>query len=821
MILVVDDEKMVREMVSQVLSTRGYECRTAVNGREALSILDEGSFSIAVVDIVMPGMDGIELLKEIKARYPQTDTIIMTAYSKDYNFIDVVKHGASDFISKPFSNDELEAKVNRVFRERELRTEILTSRNKLKSIFDGIKDGIYVIDRDYHILSVNKALADKMDVSFADMIGKHCYEIFYKRNTPCEGDGFVCPGKTSFAEGMPIKTIRKLNSVKGETCYFEVEATPISSNNQKASQAILICRNVTDRALAEELLKKNEDRLRTILDTVQTGIVIIDPENHKIVYANKVAVNMIGTTRENITGSVCHRYICPAEVGKCPITDLGQTVEEDADRILITADGREIPILKSVGTVMLDDRKHLVESFLDISERKKQREDLIRTKEFMDNIIDNSMDMIVIGDATGNFVRVNKAFLKKTGYQREEVIGKHIMEFSAMKEGTYESTAGETIEVDKELNETSYKMIAELLDKGGVSCWQNYYIRKDKKIIPTETSVIMLYDKEGNITGSVGICRDITDRRKSEIEKTRLLNETKEALEELKKTQSYLLQSEKMASVGQLAAGVAHEINNPTGFVHSNLGSLNKYSMRLLELIRKYEEGMDELKNNGHKEITSFCKEIEALKKKLKIDVIMNDFQKVITDSLEGTERIKKIVADLKNFSHVDQAEFKYADITEGIESTLNVVWNELKYKCTVEKDYGDLPKLYCNLGQLNQVFANLLVNAAHAIEEEGVIRIATRYVNGKSRDNDDGRGHVEVTINDTGCGIPEDKLGRIFEPFFTTKDVGKGTGLGLSIAYDIIRKTHNGEIGVESEVGKGTTFTIKLPLMPNGDKNG
>jgi signal transduction histidine kinase len=235
--------------------------------------------------------------------------------------------------------------------------------------------------------------------------------------------------------------------------------------------------------------------------------------------------------------------------------------------------------------------------------------------------------------------------------------------------------------------------------------------------------------------------------------------------------------------------------------------------------MRRYDEVLASLKDNSSKEVASFYEEMDELKKKLKIDFIMKDFQKVIADSLNGTQRIKKIVADLKNFSRVDQEEFKTANINEGIESTLNVVWNELKYKCTVEKEYGDLPQIYCNLGQLNQVFVNLLINAAQAIEEKGVITISTRYLNGQSADNNKEQDYIEIKISDTGRGIPDDKLNRIFDPFFTTKDVGKGTGLGLSIAYDIIQK-HKGKIEVGSEVGKGTTFTIKLPLIKNREDN-
>ncbi len=309
--------------------------------------------------------------------------------------------------------------------------------------------------------------------------------------------------------------------------------------------------------------------------------------------------------------------------------------------------------------------------------------------------------------------------------------------------------------------------------------------------------------------------KEYKKKNKDLLQSNKKLNET---LRELKETQSYLLQSEKMASIGQLAAGVAHEMNNPIGFVYSNLGSLIKYCNKVLELLKGYEEGIAVLKRNGNKEIVCIVKDIEEIKKKLKIDFIIKDFQKIIADSLEGTERIKKIVADLKSFSRFDQAEFGYADINKGLESTLNVAWNELKYTCTVEKDCGNLPQIHCNLGQLNQVFMNLLVNAAQAIKGKGTIKISTRYLNGPLTNSTTEQDYIEIKISDTGSGIPEEKLKMIFDPFFTTKPAGKGTGLGLSIAYDIIKK-HNGEITVQSKVEKGTTFTIKLPLLEGKDR--
>lgn len=269
---------------------------------------------------------------------------------------------------------------------------------------------------------------------------------------------------------------------------------------------------------------------------------------------------------------------------------------------------------------------------------------------------------------------------------------------------------------------------------------------------------------------------------------------------ELRVAQSNLLQSEKMASIGQLAAGVAHEINNPVGYVMSNLGSLRKYADKLTEFITIQSQVLASL----HTDAGSAVRERA---KALQIDFVCKDIESLISESLEGTKRIQKIVQDLKNFSRVDAAEYEEADINAGLESTLNIVWNEMKYKATVKKEFGDLPKTWCNPGKLNQVFMNILLNAAQSIERQGEISIKT----GRSH------GMISVEIRDTGCGIAPDHRRRIFEPFFTTKEIGKGTGLGLSIAYDIVKK-HNGEIEVESEPGKGTAFIIKIPVVSRKD---
>jgi len=282
----------------------------------------------------------------------------------------------------------------------------------------------------------------------------------------------------------------------------------------------------------------------------------------------------------------------------------------------------------------------------------------------------------------------------------------------------------------------------------------------------------------------------------------KLLHDIQEALDKrnlearLKLSQAQVIQQEKMASIGQLSAGVAHEINNPVGFVNSNLSTLRKYFARLTEFLNS-QEAIVKRQASG-----TIAEEVAKLRKELKIDYILEDVDSLITESLEGTERIRKIVQDLKLFSRQDPDEAGLFNINEAIESSLNIVWNELKYTTTVKKDLGELPPILCFPQKLSQVFVNILINAGQAIERKGEIKIRSWHENDL----------IHVIISDTGSGMAKEVMDNIFEPFYTTKPPGKGTGLGMSIAAEIIRK-HAGKIEVESEVGKGTTFKITIPV--------
>jgi PAS domain S-box-containing protein len=320
----------------------------------------------------------------------------------------------------------------------------------------------------------------------------------------------------------------------------------------------------------------------------------------------------------------------------------------------------------------------------------------------------------------------------------------------------------------------------------------------DKQVLWVTDRTSVLRNAAGDAEFYDGILSDITERRQQAKEMTEALTAQRQLNKRLEEAHNQLLQSEKMASIGQLAAGIAHELNNPIGFVHSNLGTLEAYLRDVMEIIDAYD-----LKLGSGDDAAASKEAMNRLREQRDFNFVREDIVQLLAESKDGLSRVRKIVQDLKSFSHVSEQEWQWADLHQGLDSTLNIVWNELKYKCKVIKEYGDLPKVYCLISQLNQVFMNLLVNAGHAIEKQGTITLRTSLSDDET---------VCIEVIDSGKGIAPEHLSRIFEPFFTTKAIGKGTGLGLSLSYGIIDK-HHGKIEVDSIVGTGTTFRILIPI--------
>ncbi|AOJ91072.1 histidine kinase [Burkholderia sp. MSMB0856] len=288
---------------------------------------------------------------------------------------------------------------------------------------------------------------------------------------------------------------------------------------------------------------------------------------------------------------------------------------------------------------------------------------------------------------------------------------------------------------------------------------------------------------------------EIDERRAAQSRLEQEKDEQRRLLRALEETHVQLLQSEKLASIGQLAAGVAHEINNPIGFISANLNTLRTWVRSLLDVVAAHDAALTQLEPATRDVLTS-------MRVAADLDYVRDEIVTLIDESIDGAVRVRRIVQDLRDFSRPGSGEWSVVDIHAGLESTLNVVHNELKYKADIVREYGDVPQVECLPSQLNQVFMNLLVNAAHAIPTRGVITIRT---------SSDGE-QVSIAISDTGTGMTPDVVRRIFDPFFTTKPVGQGTGLGLSVSHGIVER-HRGAIDVTSEPGRGTTFCVRLPI--------
>ena len=380
-------------------------------------------------------------------------------------------------------------------------------------------------------------------------------------------------------------------------------------------------------------------------------------------------------------------------------------------------------------------------------------------------LFEQESDAIVVFDLGSHAIAdVNDAMLRMYGYGREELIGHDLKML-----------------MDQPYYDSLHRACTENASGAHFILLRQEHRKKDGTAVPVSCRgrIIEMNGKE-QLFCSI---RDSTDKIRQEEENALL--------------QAQFLHSEKMASIGVLAAGIAHEINNPMAFISSNLLTMDKYLKHILKYVDFLSEQVARCADPGVSE------QVRKRRDALQIDYVLQDSVDLVTESTSGAERVKKIVQDLKLFTRSDDAEPKLFNVHDCMENTINIIWNELKYKAMLEKDYGEVPAVRGYPQQLSQVFMNLLVNAAHAIEKQGVITISTW------RDGPE----VCVSISDTGCGIPEKNIKKIFEPFYTTKEVGKGSGLGLSIAYDIVTKKLCGTISVVSREGAGTTFTMRLPV--------
>lgn len=576
----------------------------------------------------------------------------------------------------------------------------------------------------------------------------------------------------------------------------------------------------------------------TVLDAVSTPILL--HRLGRVIYINEAMARLTGYSREEVYGwwfyEIGHGKWKETLFERAEARMRGEQVPNVYEFPLQTKDDRECWVELTASRLNLGDIPTIFCSIYDLTDRKKIEVAQIQMQKMLAQIIDGSPVPTFVINAEHKVTHWNQACAALTGIAAENMLG--------------------SSDIWELFYSTPRPVLAELIVDNSIDSLDSYYAHKLKPSVLVEGgyevedffpqlgqegrwlyfTAAPLRDVSGQLIGAVETLLDITDHRSAEQKLLKYQTELEELVEQrtgelgeanrklesdvqrralieaeltkrngeltelnakLADATKQLVQSEKLASIGQLAAGVAHEINNPIGYVHSNIGTLDVYLTDLFSVLNAYEKlepGLGQPEQNS----------LQALRKDVDIDFLKEDIPVLMRESKEGITRVRKIVQDLKDFSRVDSTqEWSWVNLHHGLDSTINIVANEIKYKADIVKEYGELPEVQCLSSQLNQVFMNLLVNAAHAMgEQRGRITIRT----GASQD------HVWLSFEDTGSGMSDEIRQKIFDPFFTTKPIGQGTGLGLSLSYGIVQN-HNGQIEVESTPGKGTTFRITLPI--------
>jgi two-component system, NtrC family, sensor kinase len=691
--------------------------------------------------------------------------------------------------------------------------------------------GVTMINQKYEIVFANPQIVDL----YGEVLGKKCYRAFRWEDGPC----LECKIQKSFKEKVQTRMETKNITREGQERWFYNNSTPMLDWRGQVTGVLNISTDITERKQLEDELARNqaalvasERKYRNFIDNAADAILITDPEgvlieassqffqlleikDEKETRDKKILESMVygndGKQKLSLISKAMVLDKSPKEFElrlQCPG---GRVIDAEVRAIPILVEGKiswmQFIMRDITGRKQSEFEKNLL---LSVSKAIKDAPNL---QELLDHALKGIcaiMDVPIAAIFIKDKAQAQLQLAAQVGRSPEAI--KQLARIAI--DGSANNIASRTAVLNRPIvvpNIRELKMdqkTRQRVDLMGVSSM----ICMPMVMEGVLQGVIQIANRDTNYfdDNKISILTQMANELAVGIARQRLrdaLEESNRQLvkkhQELENTHLQLLQSEKMASIGQLAAGIAHEINNPMGFINANLNVLDEYREDLREIFSAYEGLVAQTTPDTFTGAASTqLQELSRLKGKLDVPALFEDFKATVRESKEGADRVKKIIMNLKEFSHPTKGTPEWADINAGLESTLNIVWNELKYKAEVKKEYGELPKILCYPQELNQVFMNILLNAAQAIKEKGEIRLKTSAENN----------HICVQISDSGAGIPQELIQKIFDPFFTTKEVGKGTGLGLSISYGIVKK-HNGEIKVESEPGKGSSFSVLLPV--------
>lgn len=675
----------------------------------------------------------------------------------------------------------------------------------LQLAIDNVPHSVFWKDRNSVYLGCNRNFAEDAGINKPeDIVGKSDYDLPWTQE---EADDYRKCDRYVMDNGIPqANMIETQVQADGNLFWVDTSKIPLRDNQGNVVGILGIYENITERKQLEESLKilEREQFVRSIYDGMEHNIFVIDinPDGELIcVGINSFGLRMIGLSNDQVVGkSLEELFGIEAAAGihlkcqQCIESSTAITYEES-----LRLQGQEIWLLTTLNPIKDNQGKiyRLVGTTFNITERKQAEEKLKASQHFIQRVADSSPNILYIYDIEE----------QRNIYANQEVA--LILGYS-------------TQEIQNWANEILFKIIHPE-DLGKIMSQQRLVIAAaDGDILELEYRIKdshgdyhWLFDRQtvfsrqidGSVKQFLGVATDITKRKLAEIEAQQKAIELEKTLQKLQQTQAQLIQTEKMSSLGQMVAGIAHEINNPVNFIYANLPFVDEYSQDLLKTLELYQ-----------KYYPNPLKEVQEEIKNIELAFIKEDLTKIIKSMEEGTRRIRAIVLSLRNFSRLDEAEFKKVDIHQGMESTLMILQNRLKAKpdfpgVEVIKQYGNLPLIECYPSQLNQVFLNILANAIDALEEEFIhhhnlipkINIYTQKITENT---------VQICISDNGSGIPQNIIYKLFDPFFTTKEVGKGTGLGLSVSYQIIVDKHAGNLSCNSILGQGTDFIIEIPVF-------
>ncbi|MFB2933778.1 PAS domain S-box protein [Aerosakkonemataceae cyanobacterium BLCC-F154] len=687
-----------------------------------------------------------------------------------------------------------EAKLEEILKQAEYQSALL------RNVIDSSPDWIFVKDCQFRYILANDSFANSLGKSLAEILGKTDAEL-----------GFLEAEVANF-QSNEIQVLRGENiyiacesvtPVHGSLTWIETQKIPLREHQGDIFGILGICRNITQRKQAEAALKQSEDRFDVFMRHCPAAW--ITDSQGLILYTNETYPKTFQLPIQNLVGKTVFD-IFPEEIARQFVANVCQVVQ--SNQVLetieqaIASDGSLHYFLVYKFAIPGNFESPLVGGIaLDITDRKHAEEALRMSMEQFQFLANSIPQIIWTADSDGSVDYYNQQMYDYSGMTFEQLQGwgwKKIIHPDDLQ--TFVAHWKEAIATGEML-----QIECRLLCANGTFRW---HLARG----------LSMRDEQGNVVQLIVTVTDIDDHKKAETElrESRALaqqqaKQLEAAMQELTCTQAQIVHSEKMSSLGQLVAGVAHEINNPVTFISGNLFHAREYTQDLLKLIDLYQ------KHYPHP-----VTEIKEVAEEIDLEYLLDDLPQLLNSMQVGAERIENIVRSLRNFSRMDESEIKAVDIHEGIDSTLMILQNRLKDNpdrpaIELTKNYHSLPLVECYAGQLNQVFMNILTNAIDALEERDKKRtfqeikaapsqiiITTEALSSQQ---------VRIRIADNGPGISETVLQRLFDPFFTTKPIGKGTGLGMSISYQIIKEKHQGILYCNSQLGKGAEFVIEIPL--------